>query len=1006
MNNDEFNNIMNMCRRKELSRDQLRAYFPLLTPRQAKALHKCGIPKDVFKPYLKKIWANRTVQPASKQLKALQEIGFSSQELEALPGITSNRCWHKQLMRRNISRPVTELRESFYPRVKDAIRLGRMETLLKIVNRTKNDAEKEACRRIKEMIDGAIPDAPVSLPDLSWASAEARIKLMDQYFQLKKEYSSFSSPERAALYGKIVRDIYNIQWSVAELEERGADILKDELAGIQFKGRQAQKSAGCVWISCKYFRENIFLHVDDLAIGDFHKEAEYRFEVVPNKTLDGEPAFKAINATSSITHKEVATGTVVVLANFSPPLAQPVIVKTSLGTSAQQIETELKKYNPVNLADLFNAYPAISHVKLKDYYFVPLSPCDVEITHDEISIDQDLWSSLNKTFYKHTAGIISEKEKAAWQIVIDETGSCNDYQYKESNLAPSVIMAVLIPPETSLPVTPYDFHTTDPRFEKDADQLRKTIVKHPDVIVLALQYSSGRPAQCLDSSVLGSDFHTQLWKNILLLALEVIAARNKGGQQREIYAYFEQVGQLTPELKNYFDTIVQDLAEKNETRRAWENIIIKPPVILPKNTHPAMGYPDALGHVFRNTGDDTPDLFKEILKRKNTFELQYHQKEFEILYSIVTLFGREPARALERIAGTPYDEIRQFTRLVLEEPVQNAWSRLSARQFDDACRAITGNISRRPAHYRSCAFILENLPENFHERLSDPGLLFMFNLNRLAAYNHAGDTNKAREVTAWLDERMKSADISSRFRYLALKADIYNNEFKFDKALETVDSVYDEALRNINVGKAMHIVGVRALTLALAGRGEDALEIISEHQSRLQELSDRERWAIYKANIFFDLAQLDNARRSLEQADNIMGEIPLQHAGNSKYYRQALVKIMAREASADRELLQDICELPAGTEHPFASILYWSIIAMKNAGLEYEELLTPFQNAIFNIKKSDALALGYISLSFYSQAVEDGLIKRNMDFEEKNRSVAGRIKALDNKLEPLRFNYL
>ncbi len=132
----------------------------------------------------------------------------------------------------------------------------------------------------------------------------------------------------------------------------------------------------------------------------------------------------------------------------------------------------------------------------------------------------------------------------------------------------------------------------------------------------------------------------------------------------------------------------------------------------------------------------------------------------------------------------------------------------------------------------------------------------------------------------------------------------------------------------------------------------------------------------------------------------------LEYAGKSKYYRQAVMRTLGRREFLSNHELERLCNFPVSTEHPFTSILYWSTVALKNAGLNHEKMLPDFQKALVHHAVMKAKALKYIACSYYSKAVQQGLIQADIEFENFHTEITQKMNGLEDPLGLLRCNYL
>lgn len=610
---------------------------------------------------------------------------------------------------------------------------------------------------------------------------------------------------------------------------------------------------------------------------------------------------------------------------------------------------------------------------------------------------------IKDIFDKYIHSVLLERERHSWQIVIDETGTWKDYEKKQD--FPSVMLAVLIPPGVNLKPPPSGYHATNKfQYFDTTNQLREEIIKNTDVIIFALEYKSGSPTALIDKSFKSSDIHVPLWKNILLLSLEIISQRISNDKNTIVHTYIEQACNIKPRDTQLFAAYLEDLAVKCEGRKGWGNLKLISPEIIRKDEHPYLSYADSLGHIFGSTQNTPPLMIQKIKERKNTFHLGYYQEEMIDLSAILTELESQKIQALSSLASQEEAFINRY-RFLLKDVIAIAVNNLSVHDASDLCDELAKKISQRPECYEAVSFILSTFPENLSDCITDKQLKFDFNLSRLASNNHRGVVPSKALIDDLFLKDFAEVNINSKFRYAILRADIYNNQNEFDKALHSIGYVFDDAMKYSKISPyAVQVFGFQAMTLALQGRSRSALEILIKYENLQITPSDRERWHVYKANIYSDLKNFDMAKVELKLAEDVLNFDTISSAHHSQYFRQALMKLeMLKPFIADKDLLKELCELSFGDRHPYLSIAYSSLKIAKREGFDCKYLNENLNRLIFKENLS-CQALIKISSIYYLQAVEDNFITSDKAFEAKlgyNFNKNMNLPFLDN----LYFNY-
>lgn len=997
MENQKFQNLIRTAKEGKTKVHHSKKILSNLSPGQAlKLSRQYNIPTESFQSVLPEIFSNRSSNRSDKHhFDKLKQLGFNEDDLTVLKPQTDkskpakrkkdNENFNKNSSRNNIS--------SFHQKIKSSIIKNNLINTLEDLTNRKNSTQFEIdfCNHTLEYLRGEKTCA-FTFPEMDYINVKERISLIDQYYNLMNQFASLQTPQEAYLFQTSFNNMKELQWDLPEIYAKGAYEVEKELEGVIFDGVQCLKGPGCVGVNCKYFTDSVFLHQNNLLEGYSNKNANYTFEVNINKNDAGKFKYSAIRAKS----------------NSEFEIIEPVKVFETIVAFNQKFKNKdfaivrigktVKKNKFKKLNTLMPNYPNFSHNYISNYYF----PKQSEIPDIKC---------IKRGFCEHINNRINNDEKDSWQIIVDETGTCNDFLI-EDNEFPSVVMAVIIPPGIQLRQTPYGYHSIERYYNDDTKKLREELLANQEVIILALRYTTGKPADGIDTSVIAKDFHSQLWKNILILSLELIAYRAESNKKTDVYSYFEEVGELKPTVTNYFDAFIEDIANKTFHRSGWNTLNIKSSVIVSKDTHPYLGYPDVLGHIFRNREiDQTPEIFEKILNRTNTYELGYEQENLDMLAGILTQFAEAPKDALIKIANTDYNKIEQYANLFLQSPIKEAIDNIKERELDDLCDVLSKNISQRPECYHSCSLILELFPEDLANKVTNLQLRFELNLNYLLSLNHKGDTENTQKVCNQLKSDLEHVTEPSKFRYLAISADMYNNDLFYDKALDVIEPYVTSAKKHATyMESGSHIIGFKAMTLALKGDSREALNVILESQRTLkQKPADNERWNIYKANIYIDLNEFENAAKSLIEAQNCFGYSIIETAIRSKYFRQALLKLQAlNPVISDKEEISSLCNLHIDKWHPFISIVYWTIIVAKNSDIDHHSYTENLQKVLFDENNFSCKATKLIAFAYYKQSLSDGLIEQNPKFESKMEDLNGVYPPNNSAypyLAPLKFNY-
>lgn len=727
--------------------------------------------------------------------------------------------------------------------------------------------------------------------------------------------------------------------------------------GKRVTGKVVKVSAGLALVQCKELKDEIAIHNTECHIGELIERAKVTFTVDYDENRG---LLKGVNAESNRIYTPPASGSAYALPDFSGELTPTdktklhdafanglpaVIWRTKKiqfsipGDQSQRIKDMLRDACGAQNSQIYTLSELAKELKLdKKFSWPELHDC-LSFSYAAIArLDNSSVEKLQRTFYELFGEHILETDLNAWKVLIDETGSCNDYAIENTN-SPSVIMALIIPPGVVLPAVTFDFHGVRAYFKPEINTLRENILDLDEISIIALQYESGAPPEGLSGKHLFTDFHTCLWRHIIHIAMEHIAVReSNGAKSREVKFYLENVGKLDISRSNVYDSDIASLMERlKPCREGWQSLVAAPVKIVPKNIHPLLGYVDALGFIFRvSPGTENP-YSTEILSRRNTFFSLYKQEALQEFEEILFSSGARPLASLLGIGNLHSNNITDY-RQFLKALTVSCLNRLNSRDRRELVDTLTKNLSRFPDRYTAADFIIKLFPADWIESIADPEMKAIAMLNQLVTANHRGDAESdyIKTVVHGLQKIMPEVkNRDTKFRYYSILADHYSNMLGTELSIEFLHEHAIEAKACIETSQtAVHVLGQRAVLLAINGDSQQAMASFKEIFDFQADPADKERHLIYQTHAAIDLGNMVDAASLARSA---------AHSGNwnniaeacrfSQYLLHAVLKLQAYSPWLNDKELNAILEIRPGKDgFPWCNIAYWRIHALKSGG--------------------------------------------------------------------------
>jgi hypothetical protein len=812
-------------------------------------------------------------------------------------------------------------------------------------------------------------------------------------------------------------------WSEAELNRpEWATVWKDWVKGHEFEGVIENIGSGYGFLRCEGFASSVFVLRDDVIEGDLITGALCHFQIgVVN--YDGKLRFAAKQVRSE-GRRVIETLPYWTMA--SPDQVSPKTVK--------EIKEELRQGHAVMV--LFRGGRGVQDGLMHFATASGLSQKSVKWIDDvypQLSLPEGgpwsgglicrpntvPWEELRskrernraiRTLYTINAGVLAEQERSGWTILMDETGSCDDFRMERKGRA-SVMMALIVPPGVSLPPCPSGFHAYESPWE-ESEALRLELLRQKNVWVLGWSYLAGAPLE--DQNLATSDFHAQMWRHAMDMCLELIAQRSSDQSQAvKVRFYLEQVGPLTPQQKGLFDDRMTSLLEACHLRPGWKNLKVEPPRIVSKDVHPWMGYVDVMGLVFRPSGEVGEALRSVRALRiiNRVVLMDYRQDHMEALSQAIMLSARQPLSSLLLLASLEGAYLEGF-EVVVQGLVANCIERLSDTEMMALHENLERILSRQPECYLSAEWICSHIPEElFRDKRYKPSLRLLGLTNKLLTKNVQGDTKGAFSLVEEGDLLCTEVRASGlRMRYYCEVAEAYSYALQMGPCLSILERHCQEAWDKVeDVAGAQRLLSLRMQVFGLMGKTQEALDIWTKLYPYLLTAADERRFQIFKAHLRIDEGQPGKAWMELQESFGDKGLDPLiERALRSRFLCALLLKLEVLCPRLSRKQKKVLLAIDLQKGYPWLNIAYWGL--QLDMGEGRQKRLEGLVRILTEPTKSASMEM--IRYCFWTQLIVDGQVDGQLNFDL--RTAAAKKWLIDNPMNPdmkrgmlmpLRFNY-
>lgn len=622
---------------------------------------------------------------------------------------------------------------------------------------------------------------------------------------------------------------------------------------------------------------------------------------------------------------------------------------------------------------------------------------------------------------------VLRNEKDTWVIVADEAGPVEDHARRVT--VPSEMIFVCIPPGSELQAMKPGFHGMEKRFP--VLQAITDLTKKPNVHVFTLPWKSGSIPLGIENVVTVTP-HIELWRLGLPLVLERIASIEPR-QKKHVKIVFEQVGnQLGGESQALASDII-GLRQALQSRPSWSALEIDGPHVVPKDVHPWLGYPDAVGLVLRRPMVYEEGIRSELMQRANTVRLPFQQVSLEKIRALLLQSGSAPDAYLLLLIRTLGPSDVSTYGASLRFSILETMTRMSNRDWGNFTTSLTQLMNNQPNSYAAVEFVLREIDfsnEELRKIFKNTPTNYFVLLNcRTSSANHRGEPDLAKQfIDEWTAFRAKHEPTAeAEDWHVILRSGMETNQMAFDKALSIVaDRAY--ARESATEFSAQVLKSCHMQYLALAGRTQEALDAMKglRGPSAAATHEDFRRLRLYFAHIYYDAEKFDEMAAALSEAaeGSLTNKNEVARAvSESPYFTATLLKLWATSPNLMPDWGWSIIESTKVIEkvisrNPYDSIAFWAAILEKNQpSTTANRFAGVFKGLCENI---DGDVVGLIRTCYLRAFVHEGLCDEKFwkSYEEgmlanssgivrawyngKKISVA---RSIGDCLTPLFFNY-
>lgn len=668
---------------------------------------------------------------------------------------------------------------------------------------------------------------------------------------------------------------------------------------------------------------------------------------------------------------------------------RPALIVSSTGSSG--IEEKKNKLRMI-LQEATGCTPerilSISDVAGKNSIYSPIAHFPyvkvikgsfVAVENDELLNDEPTARGLTYLFLEKSAEYFRLVENDCWSVLIDETGPFNELS-KTSKGGNSTMIAVIKPPGVVLPPAPIGFHSCEENSKKNTSRLLEMLHNTKSLVFVFLKFKSASKTPDLKHGVTGDDLHSRMWRTMIIACLEIIsdASHSHDSSIRDVRMYMEEASSLKPSNK-YFDNLMAQVKSAVGSRKGWEYMRLSNPRIIPKNSHPWLAYPDALGSVLHSTVRDTRFLPPH---NEKSIMLHYTEESSVAMESMVLTSWAAPEQSIMAAASLNEEHFKALEP-VFDIVARDRFTRLEGAGAHTLVVTLLENLVKRPSVYYATGFLCSRIPSKLLEEGKNPEMAFLLNLNGLYSANHRGEEEAAEQSLAALEGLIgKTKNAELHYKYHLGKADHRLNCLCLKEALDEIREFVPEARNNLGIlnGSAW-LMSQYAQFLAFNKQPKAALGIFDEISPHIMNPSDMERLNVYRAHALYDQGDFNEAVKSVERAITDGHDRSLvDSCALSQYLRAVVLKINATRPFLSKNDLSRIIDLPLPEGFPWVNIAYWAFRSGKIADIDTSAIQARLRDKLKGDRgeRSDVLAL--VNAVFTDALVKEGVLPGGPDY--------------------------
>ncbi|WP_319587871.1 hypothetical protein [uncultured Desulfobulbus sp.] len=633
-------------------------------------------------------------------------------------------------------------------------------------------------------------------------------------------------------------------------------------------------------------------------------------------------------------------------------------------------------------------------------------------------VDQKKWHEAYTTVVTFLRPKICQYELNDWVLVVDESGNLLDHHSPAQDKSnPSVMIAVLIPPQSNLPFCPIGYHGAQSA-PATSRQLRNNLIENEEIAILSWKYNQADPYRIKVNAKEG--LHLQMWLHALTLSLEYIAQKSHLGP-KTVWIYIENVLPYEAHSQVLIGDI-RRLLDSVHKRKGWCNLTVMGPTIVRKDEHPWLGYADCLGRVFdtypSHNSFSELELFEQIKNRKNTFSFPYTQKVLQEIHSLIEASYRSPDSTLRSLANLDEETFRTYGSLLLPVTIE-CLNRITPPEKESLIKHLNENLTDKPRCYYASSIISRELHKD-GTPLTET-MAAIAEMNQFLACNRTGDVEQAVRLNQYfLTNNIDSVSRPLAYRFIANVIDCGQNKLEFDET-EQLGEKYREQCMSMckDIETAAHCLGGHMQTLAHIGKTTEALKLWGKIYPLQSSIAARVRYLAYKIHLLYDLEKYETAVNLAKDIPAISGVPTLSDASyDNPYLAVALLKLYKTKPFLDEDTLIFITQrIPVPKSFPGMLLLFWQVQIEHNKQQISKDKLTDLKSHFAQKQPCEALEL--IAACLEAQLAMDGIIDNIAHDEIFTQHVASfscnvrkRLNSFPVKLQeklgylnPLRFNF-